>query len=209
MTNEAIIPFRVDVPQSDLDDLRRRLAATRWAGQLPGAPWERGVPVDNLRELAAYWANGYDWRKHEAELNEYPQFTTEIDGQRIHFLHVRSANPDALPLLLSHGWPGSVVEFLDVIGPLSEDFHLVIPSIPGFAFSGPTSEAGWDSHRIATAYAQLMARLGYERTARRAATSARSSPPTSAGWTRRTSSACTSTRRRWASSRSIRRTRTA
>src|SRR5262245_61839009 len=130
MPNEAITPFRINIPQSDLDDLRRRLATTRWVGQLPGAPWERGVPVDELRELATYWADGYDWRKHEAELNDVPQFTTEIDGQRIHFLHVRSANPDALPLLLSHGWPGSVVEFLDVIRPLAESFHLVIPSIP-------------------------------------------------------------------------------
>jgi pimeloyl-ACP methyl ester carboxylesterase len=163
MTNEAITPFRIDVPQSDLDNLHRRLAATRWAGQLPGSPWERGVPVDPLRELAAYWADGYDWRKHEAELNNLPQFLTEIDGQRIHFIHVRSGAPDALPLLLSHGWPGSVVEFLDVIDPLTESFHLVIPSIPGFAFSGPTSEPGWDIHRIAKAYAQLMARLGYDR----------------------------------------------
>src|SRR6185437_10281671 len=148
---------------ADLDNLHRRLAATRWAGQLPGSPWERGVPVDHLRELAAYWADGYDWRKHEAELNNLPQFLTEIDGQRIHFIHVRSGAPDALPLLLSHGWPGSVVEFLDVIDPLTESFHLVIPSIPGFAFSGPTSEPGWDIHRIAKAYAQLMARLGYDR----------------------------------------------
>jgi epoxide hydrolase len=163
MTNTAITPFHIDVPQSDLDDLRRRLGATRWAAQLPGAAWERGVPVDELRELATYWADEYDWRKYEAELNALAQFTTEIDGQRIHFVHVRSAAPDALPLLLSHGWPGSVVEFLDVIGPLSEDFHLVIPSIPGFAFSGPTSEPGWDVRRIATAYAELMARLGYER----------------------------------------------
>src|SRR5690348_3535239 len=163
-----ITPFRIDIPQSDLDDLRRRLAGTRWPGQLPGDPWERGVPVDELRELAAYWADGYDWRKHEAELNDWPQFTTKVDGQRIHFLHVRSAAPNAVPLLLSHGWPGSVVEFLDVIGPLtdprsSDPFHLVIPAIPGFGFSGPVSGPGWDSRRIAAAYAKLMAGLGYDR----------------------------------------------
>jgi len=163
-----ITPFRIDIPQSDLDDLRRRLAGTRWPGQLPGDPWERGVPVDELRQLAAYWADGYDWRKHEAELNDWPQFTTKVDGQRIHFLHVRSAAPNAVPLLLSHGWPGSVVEFLDVIGPLtdsrsSDPFHLVIPSIPGFGFSGPVTEPGWDSRRIAAAYAKLMAGLGYDR----------------------------------------------
>jgi len=173
MTNEAITPFRIGIPPADLDDLRRRLAATRWAGPLPGAPWERGVPVDDLRELASYWAAEYDWRRHEATLNELPQFTTTVDGQRLHFLHVRSAEPGALPLLLSHGWPGSIVEFLDVIGPLSDPrrhggdpadaFHLVIPSIPGFGLSGPVDEPGWDSHRIAGAYAELMARLGYER----------------------------------------------
>ncbi|WP_308251372.1 epoxide hydrolase family protein [Streptomonospora nanhaiensis] len=121
------------------------------------------MPVSYLRELAAYWADGYDWRAWEARLNAYPQFTTEIDGQRVHFLHVRSQSPDALPLILTHGWPGSVVEFLDLIEPLSRDFHLVIPSIPGFGFSGPTTEAGWTSRRIARAWAELMRRLGYER----------------------------------------------
>jgi len=171
MTN--IEPFRIDVPQADLDDLRSRLANTRWPVELPGAAWSRGVPVSYLKELAEYWAAGYDWRKHEAQLNEYPQFTTEIDGQNIHFLHLRSPEPDALPLLISHGWPGSFVEFLDVIGPLTDPrahggdaadaFHLVIPAIPGFGFSGPTSETGWESNRTARAFAALMRRLGYQR----------------------------------------------
>ncbi|MEU6077178.1 epoxide hydrolase family protein [Micromonospora sp. NPDC047074] len=166
-------PFRVDVPQSALDDLTDRLGRTRWGQQLPGGDWERGVPVEYLRELAGYWAGGYDWRAHEARLNAYPQFTTEIDGQNIHFLHVRSAEPDALPLVLSHGWPGSVVEFLDVIGPLTDPrahggdpvdaFDLVIPSLPGFGFSGPVREPGWDSRRIASAFAELMRRLGHRR----------------------------------------------
>ncbi len=174
MTNtDEIRPYRIDIPQSTLDDLRDRLAGTRWPEQLPATGWERGVPVTYLKELAEYWAGGYDWRKHEAALNEYPQFTTTIDGQTIHFMHVRSAEPAALPLVLTHGWPGSVVEFLDVIGPLTDPrahggdpadaFHLVIPSLPGFALSGPIREAGWDSHRIATAFAQLMSRLGYQR----------------------------------------------
>jgi pimeloyl-ACP methyl ester carboxylesterase len=174
MTTDANIrPYRIEIPQADLDDLADRLRRTRWAGRLPGAPWERGVPVDYLRELVDYWADGYDWRAQEAALNEYPQFTTEVDGQTVHFLHVRSPEPDAMPLLLAHGWPGSIVEFLDVIGPLTDPrahggdpadaFHLVIPSLPGFGLSGPVAEAGWDSHRIASAFAELMARLGYER----------------------------------------------
>jgi pimeloyl-ACP methyl ester carboxylesterase len=174
MTDDAMIrPYRIDIPSAELDDLADRLRRARWAGQLPGAPWERGVPVDYLRELAGYWADGYDWRVHEAALNEYPQFTTEIDGQNVHFLHVRSPEPDALPLLLAHGWPGSIVEFLDMIGPLTDPrahggdpadaFHLVIPSLPGFGLSGPVREAGWDSHRMAAAFVELMRRLGYER----------------------------------------------
>src|SRR5690348_17334154 len=115
-----IRPFRIDIPQADLDDLRQRLARTRWTAQLPGDPWTRGVPVEYLRELADYWRDGYDWRVQEKLLNEHPQYLTEIDGQRIHFLHVRSPEPDAFPLILTHGWPGSIVEFLDVIGPLSD-----------------------------------------------------------------------------------------
>ena len=181
-TTHEIEEFRVSIPQADLDDLADRLARTRWPSSLPGAAWdrgvpgagwERGVPVGYLRELAEYWRDGYDWRAQEARLNPYPQFTTRIDGQKIHFLHVRSPEPDATPLLLIHGWPGSVVEFLDVIGPLTDPrahggdpapaFHLVIPSLPGFGFSGPVAEPGWDSRRIAGALAELMARLGYER----------------------------------------------
>jgi pimeloyl-ACP methyl ester carboxylesterase len=171
--SEAITPFRIDIPQSDLDDLRARLSAARWPAELPGVGWSRGVPVGYLQELAEYWRTSYDWRKHEANLNEIPQFTTDIDGQNVHFLHVRSPEPDALPLILTHGWPGSVVEFLKVIGPLTnpaahggeaaDAFHLVIPSLPGFGFSGPTRATGWNTGRVAVAWAQLMTRLGYER----------------------------------------------
>lgn len=171
--SSEIRPFRIDVPEADLEDLRDRLARTRWGTALPGAAWERGVPADYLRDLAEYWRTSYDWRAHEAELNEIPQFVTEIDGQTVHFLHVRSPEPDALPLLLNHGWPGSVVEFLDMIGPLTDPrahgadpadaFHVVVPSMPGFGFSGPTREAGWNLDRVARAFAELMARLGYER----------------------------------------------
>jgi len=169
----TVKPFTIAVPQADIDDLRDRLARTRWPDELPGVGWSRGVPLSYLKELAEYWRTSYDWRVHEARLNAFPQFTTEIDGQNVHFLHVRSPEPDAQPLILTHGWPGSVVEFLDVIGPLTDPgahggdpadaFHVVIPSIPGFAFSGPTTETGWDSARIARAWAELMRRLGYDR----------------------------------------------
>lgn len=171
-TPESIRPFRIDIPQADLVDLRDRLHRTRLPAPLPGDGWDTGVPVSYLGELVAYWRDGYDWRAQETALNEYPQFTTEIDGQTIHFLHVRSPEPDALPLILTHGWPGSVVEFLDVIGPLSDPrshggdpaaFHLVIPSLPGFGFSGPVTLAGWDTTRTAAAWVELMARLGYQR----------------------------------------------
>ncbi|AXB42515.1 epoxide hydrolase family protein [Amycolatopsis albispora] len=158
-----IKPFRIDVPQADLDDLADRLARTRWPNEVDGAGWDYGFPLARLQELAEYWRTGYDWRAHEAALNELPHFTTEIEGQRIHFVHVRSAKPDALALVLTHGWPGSFLEFLDVIEPLSREFHLVIPSIPGFGFSGPTHERGWDAVRVARAWAELMRRLGYER----------------------------------------------
>jgi pimeloyl-ACP methyl ester carboxylesterase len=171
--NSEIRPFCIDIPQADLDDLHERLARTRWPSELPGVGWSRGVPLGYLRELAEYWWASYDWRAWEARLNELPQFTTEIDGANVHFLHVRSPEPDALPLVLTHGWPGSFVEFLEVIGPLSDPrahgadpadaFHLVIPSIPGFGFSGPAPEPGWNSERTASAWAELMARLGYER----------------------------------------------
>ncbi|WET83011.1 epoxide hydrolase [Amycolatopsis sp. QT-25] len=158
-----IKPFRIDIPQTDLDDLHDRLSRTRWPNEIADAGWDYGFPLARLKELAEHWRTGYDWRAHEAELNELPHFTTEIDGQNIHFVHVRSANPDALALILTHGWPGSFLEFLDVIEPLSRNFHLVVPSIPGYGFSGPTHERGWDVTRIARAWAELMHRLGYER----------------------------------------------
>jgi len=158
-----IKPFRIDIPQAALTDLADRLGRTRWPDELPDAGWDYGIPLDRVRELAEHWRTGYDWRRHEAALNEVPQYTTEIDGQKVHFLHVRCADPDALALVLTHGWPGSIVEFLDVLGPLAEDFHLVIPSIPGYGFSGPTRERGWDASRVARAWAELMNRLGYRR----------------------------------------------
>jgi epoxide hydrolase len=172
-SDTRIRPFRIDIPQADLDDLRQRLHRTRWPDELPRVGWTRGVPLGYLKELAGYWADGYDWRKQEARLNEFPQFVTTIDGQNIHFLHIRSPEADALPLLLTHGWPGSIVEFLNIIGPFTDPaahggdpadaFHLVIPSIPGHGFSGPTHQAGWTTDRVAKAWAELMARLGYQR----------------------------------------------
>jgi pimeloyl-ACP methyl ester carboxylesterase len=162
-SDAAIEPFRIETPQADLDDLHDRLARTRWPDVLPGAGWDYGVPAEYVRTLVDRWSDGYDWRGWEARLNRYPQFTTTIDGQNIHCLHVRSTARDALPLILTHGWPGSIVEFLDVIDALSEAFDLVIPSLPGYGFSGPTTERGWDNRRIARAWAQLMSRLGYER----------------------------------------------
>jgi pimeloyl-ACP methyl ester carboxylesterase len=158
-----IKPFRIDVPQSDLDTLHDRLRRTIWPDAIPGSGRAYGVPVEYVRRLTDRWLSDYDWRAWEARLNAYPQFTTEIDGQTVHFLHVRSADQDALPLILTHGWPGSVVEYLDVIEDLSRDFHLVIPSIPGFGFSGPTKESGWSRYRVAAAWKELMARLGYSR----------------------------------------------
>lgn len=168
-----IRPFRIDIPQADLDDLNDRLARTRWPDELPGVGWSYGVPVSYLKELAEYWQTAYDWRTHEVRLNDRPQFTTMIDGQHIHFMHVRSPEPDALPLIITHGWPGSIVEFMDIIGPLTDPsahggdpddaFHVIAPSMPGFGFSGPTRETGWDMSRIARAWAELMSRLGYQR----------------------------------------------
>ncbi len=173
MTDTMITPFRIEVPASALSDLRVRLARTRWPDELPGVSWSYGVPLQRVADLAAYWQSGYDWRAHEARLNEFPQFTTVIDGQRVHFVHVRSPEPDALPLILTHGWPGSVAEFWWVIGPLSDPgghggdpadaFHIVAPTLPGFGFSGPTTATGWDVPRIARAWAELMRRLGYTR----------------------------------------------
>jgi epoxide hydrolase len=164
-------PFKIEIPQSTLDDLQSRLGNTRWPDQLPGTGWDYGVSVEYIKKLVDYWRNQYDWRKWEALINQYPQFVTEIDGQKIHFLHVVSPEPNATPLILTHGWPGSVVEYLDVIEPLvnprahggnaSDAFHLVIPSLPGYGFSGPTGETGWNNYRIAKAWAALMAQLGY------------------------------------------------
>ncbi|GAA1038967.1 epoxide hydrolase [Virgisporangium ochraceum] len=161
-------PFRVEIPQADVDDLRRRLTDVRWPAALPDTGWTRGVPLDHLRELADYWRTGFDWRAREAELNRYPQFTTEIDGQRIHFLHVRSDRPDAKPLLVTHGYPSSVAEFLTLIGPLvdpaeGQAFHVVAPSLAGYGFSTPLSGTGWTMGRTARAWVELMRRLGYER----------------------------------------------
>lgn len=168
-----IQPFRIDVPQDALDDLTARLDAVRWPTEVVAGDWRRGVPVGYLRELVDHWRAGFDWRAQEQHLNAFPQFVTEIDGQRIHFLHVRSPEPDALPLVLTHGWPGSVAEFRDVIGPLTDPvahggraedaFHVVVPSIPGFGFSGPVAGPGWTEYRVATAWAELMHRLGYGR----------------------------------------------
>ncbi len=173
VADALIQPFKIAVPETDLRDLRDRLARTRWPDALPDVGWDYGIPADYLRELADYWRNRYDWRAQEAQLNRYPQFTTTIDGQRIHFLHVRSPRDDALPMAMTHGWPGSIAEFLEVIAPLTDPqahggtatdaFHLVIPSLPGFGFSGPTHEKDWNFARVAAAWATLMDRLGYPR----------------------------------------------
>ena len=170
MPADTIQPFRIVTPQAQLDDLAARLARTRWIDELPGTGWERGVPPGYLKDLASYWAGGFDWRKQEATLNEVPQYTTRVDGQELHFLHVKSARADAVPLLLLHGWPGTPADFLSMITPLTSPpdgetpaFHLVIPSLPGHGFSGPVTEAGWNDGRVAAALAALMARLGYQR----------------------------------------------
>ena len=174
MTTPAQIePFRIDIPRRDLDDLGARLAATRWPDEVAGAGTGYGMPLGTTRRLAEHWRSSYDWPAHEARLNEFPQYRTTIDGQTIHFLHVRSAEPDALPLLLLHGWPGSVLEFAGMIGPLTDPkahggdpshaFHVVVPSLPGYGFSGPTAAPGWDSSRMARAFSTLMDRLGYQR----------------------------------------------
>jgi pimeloyl-ACP methyl ester carboxylesterase len=169
----AIRPFRVDVPEEALTDLRRRLAATRWPDKELVGDRSQGVQLATLRELARYWSTEYDWRKVEARLNALPQFTTTIDGVEIHFIHVRSKHDNAMPLIMTHGWPGSVVELLDTVGPLTDPashggtladaFHLVLPSLPGYGFSGEPAQLGWDSGRIARAWAELMKRLGYTR----------------------------------------------
>lgn len=168
---EALRPFTIAVPDAELEDLARRLENTRWPDELPDAGWDYGVPLAHVRELVDHWRHGFDWRAAEARLNEWPQFLTEIDGATIHLAHLRSPEPDATPLLMSHGWPGSIVEFTE-IAPLLVDprshggdprdaFHLVLPSLPGYGFSGPTRERGWEFRRIAAAFDELMRRLGY------------------------------------------------
>src|SRR6187455_809944 len=172
MSDATIRPFTLDIPQAHLVDLRDRLDRARWPDELPGDV-DDGVKQSYIRSLADHWRTGYDWRAAEARINAHPQFETEIDGQHVHFLHVRSPEPDALPLIVTHGWPGSIVEFLDIIGPLSDPrahgldpaqaFHLVIPSLVGFGFSTPLSGADWTATRIAAAFTELMAALGYDR----------------------------------------------
>jgi pimeloyl-ACP methyl ester carboxylesterase len=166
----AIRPFKMHVPDSVLADLHRRLAETRWPDQLPGTSWEYGVDIEKVRELADYWQTQFDWRAQEARINQFDQFTTEIDGQQIHFIHERSPRRDAIPLMLIHGWPGSIVEFLEMIRPLTQPkdpntpaFDVVVPSLPGFGFSGPTTTRGWGPDRMAKAFIVLMDRLGYSR----------------------------------------------
>jgi pimeloyl-ACP methyl ester carboxylesterase len=166
--SDGIEPFRIEIPQTHVDDLHGRLAGARWPGELSGVGWTRGIPPGFLQELAEYWRTQYDWRAAETRLNSYPQFMTRIDGQLIHFLHVRSGRPDARPLLITHGYPSSVAEFLHLIEPLADPasgqaFHVIAPSLPGYAFSTPLSAAGWGMGRTARAWAELMSRLGYER----------------------------------------------
>ena len=174
MSSETEIrPFQVDMPGEAIADLRRRVAATCWPSKELVDDTSQGVQLAMLQELARYWAADYDWRKCEAELNALPQFTTEIDGLGIHFIHVKSRHENALPLIITHGWPGSVIEMLGIVGPLTDPtahggqaedaFDLVIPSMPGYGFSDQPAEVGWDSGRIASAWAELMRRLGYSR----------------------------------------------
>ncbi|MBM9467902.1 epoxide hydrolase family protein [Nakamurella leprariae] len=168
-TGTEIAPFTVEHPEADLDDLQDRLVRTRWPGQLPGAGWDYGVEQDSLVDLVEHWRTGFDWRAQERRLNARPQFVTAIDGQRVHFLHVPSARPDAIPLLITHGWPSTVTDFLPILDALTDPpadrpaFSVVAPSVPGFAWSGPTTERGWSTGRIARAWIELMGRLGYDR----------------------------------------------
>jgi pimeloyl-ACP methyl ester carboxylesterase len=172
-TTTEIRPFNIDVPEDRVEDLRRRIAATRLPSKELVEDRSQGVQLATIRELAHYWATDYDWRKAEAKLNALPQFITEIDGVDVHFIHVRSKHEDALPLIMTHGWPGSVIELLETVGPLTDPtahggraedaFHLVLPSVPGYGFSAEPAELGWDSGRTALAWAELMRRLGYTR----------------------------------------------
>ncbi len=168
-SSAAIQPLKIHVPDATLADLHRRLAATKWPDQLPGTSWEYGADIKKVREVSDYWQNTFNWRQQEARINQFNQFTTKIDGQTIYFIHQRSPRPDAIPLMLIHGWPGSIVEFLEVIQPLTQPadsnmpaFDVVVPSLPGFGFSGPTTTRGWNPDRMAKALIQLMDRLGYE-----------------------------------------------
>ena len=171
--SDEITPFRIDIPDADLDDLRQRLRQTRWPDPETVDDWSQGIPLAYVRDLCGYWLDGYDWRASEAGLNRFPQFRTEIDGVGIHFVHARSPEDGALPLVITHGWPGSIVEFHKVIEPLTDPvafgghardaFHVVCPSLPGYGFSGRPGRPGWDTARIAAAWDQLMARLGYPR----------------------------------------------
>ena len=172
-TATGVRPFQVDVPQEQLDELRRRIDAARLPSKELVDDRSQGVQLATIQELARYWKSDYDWRKAEAKLNALPQFTTEIDGVDIHFIHVKSKHEDALPLIMTHGWPGSVIELLEAAGPLTDPtahggsaedaFHLVLPSLPGYGFSGEPTEVGWNVGRIAKAWAELMHRLGYTR----------------------------------------------
>jgi pimeloyl-ACP methyl ester carboxylesterase len=173
VTATAVRPFRIDIPEESLAELHRRLAATRWPSRELVADRSQGVQLPTIEALTHYWALDYDWRKCEARLNALPQFTTQIDGVEIHFIHVRSRHENALPLIMTHGWPGSVIELLDTVGPLTDPtahggspedaFHLVLPSLPGYGFSGEPAELGWENGPIARAWAELMDRLGYTR----------------------------------------------
>ncbi len=168
MTNDtALVPFRIDIPQADIDDLRDRLARTRRPHPVPGrddrTDFSRGIPPAYLAELAEYWRDGFDWRAQQAALNTYEQVTTVVDGQIFHVMHARSANPEAVPLLLCHGWPGSFVEYQRLVPLLTDTFHVVVPSLPGFGFSTPLSGTGWEVARTTEAYAEIMTRLGYDR----------------------------------------------
>jgi pimeloyl-ACP methyl ester carboxylesterase len=173
MESRKIQPFLVQVDAATVADVQERLARTRWPDELDGTDWAYGTDRSFLQDLCRYWRESFDWDRFEKRCNAWPQFTTTIDGQQIHFLHARSPEPNARPLLLTHGWPGSVAEFFDVLGPLcdparyggdpNDAFHVVAPSLPGFGFSGPTTEPGWDAHRVARAFADLMGDLGYER----------------------------------------------
>jgi pimeloyl-ACP methyl ester carboxylesterase len=172
-TATEIRPFHVDIPEEELAEMRRRIAATRWPSKELVADRSQGVQLATIQALAGYWVTDYDWRRAEAKLNALPQFTTEIDGADIHFIHVKSQHENALPLIMTHGWPGSVVELLETVGPLTDPtahggsaedaFHLVLPSLPGYGFSGGPVELGWDLGRTARAWAELMRRLGYAR----------------------------------------------